>query len=58
MNFDDIATVPQTTASSQNDREERVLASRRVLRAARSHADLRHLLNMIGLNEPARTEAK
>ncbi|MFE2967508.1 hypothetical protein ACFXKC_28320 [Streptomyces sp. NPDC059340] len=42
---------------AENPRRERVLASRRVLRAARSLADLRALLNMTGLNNPPRKEA-
>lgn len=45
-------------ASTANTRQQRVLASRRVLKAARSHADLRHLLNAIGLNNPPRLETK
>lgn len=42
---------------SENSRKERVLASRFVLKHARSLADLRELLNAIGLNNPPREEA-
>jgi hypothetical protein len=44
-------------ASSQNSREERVLASRFVLRRARSREDLHELLDALGLNTPSREEA-
>lgn len=45
------------THVAQNTAEERVKASRFVLRKARSRADLRDLLNTIGLNNPPRQEA-
>jgi hypothetical protein len=38
--------------SSQNSREERVAASRFVLRKARSREDLHELLDALGLNTP------
>lgn len=43
---------------AENSRAERVKASRRVLKYARSHADLRFLLNTIGLNQPPREDVK
>jgi hypothetical protein len=39
------------TAARQNTREERIAASRLVLRRARDRDDLRQLLDALGLNE-------
>lgn len=40
------------TAGRENTREERVAASRAVLKQARSRDDLRLLLDALGLNQP------
>ncbi|MFH9072731.1 hypothetical protein [Streptomyces alboflavus] len=52
----DIDTVA-ALAPGEATREQRVAASRFVLRHARSLADLRALCNAIGLNNPPREEA-
>ncbi|MFJ8049274.1 hypothetical protein [Streptomyces luteogriseus] len=42
------------TAARENTREERIAASRLVLRKARGREDLRQLLDALGLNESPR----
>jgi hypothetical protein len=43
------------TAARENTREERIAASRLVLRKARDRDDLRQLLDVLGLNEKPRS---
>lgn len=56
MAIDHDAREAQITAT-QNTREERVKASRFVLRNARSREDLHELLDALGLNTTTREEA-
>jgi hypothetical protein len=43
------------TSARENTREERIAASRLVLRKARDRDDLHQLLDVLGLNESPRT---
>lgn len=55
MNFDDLNTLPNTRASSQNSTGEQQRAALYVASQARDTADARELLDMLGLlTQPAR----